>query len=112
MLSMGQGPDHSIYDVYINNTLWQSFDGYAATAAQRDVVVTTDVDGRKLQGEGPHLLEIRNRTEKNKNSYSYKVRFKQLTVAARTWTQQTIGYSYDKLSRLKEARYNPGVNSV
>ncbi|MBA3867525.1 MAG: hypothetical protein H0X30_00070 [Anaerolineae bacterium] len=110
-LSMGQGPDHSIYDVYINGTLWQSFDGYAAVAAQRDIVVSMDVDGRKLQGEGPHLLEIRNRVEKNKISTGNKVRFKQLTVT-RTWTQQTIGYTYDKLSRLKEARYNPGVNAA
>ncbi|MBA3867563.1 MAG: PD40 domain-containing protein [Anaerolineae bacterium] len=111
-LSMGQGPDHSIYDVYINGSLWQSFDGYAAVAAQRDIVVSIGVDSRKLQGEGPHLLEIRNRSEKNKNSTGTKVRFKQLTVTARTWTQQTIGYSYDKLSRVKEARYNPGVNTA
>lgn len=111
-LSMGQGPDHALYDVYINNTLWQSFDGYASSASQRDIVLTTDIDGRKLQGEGPHLLEIRNRTEKNKNSSGYKVRFKQLTVADLTWTQQTIVYKYDYLSRLKEARYNPGVNTA
>jgi len=109
-LSMGEGPDHSLYDVYINGTLWHSFDGYAATPAQRDIVVTTDVDGQKLQGEGPHVLEIRNRSEKNASSTDYKVRFKQLAVENRTWTQQTIKYEYDKLSRLKEARYNPGLN--
>ncbi|MEO8609210.1 MAG: RHS repeat-associated core domain-containing protein [Chloroflexota bacterium] len=41
-----------------------------------------------------------------------KLRFKQLVVEDRTWTQQTVNYSYDKLSRLLEARYAPGINEA
>lgn len=108
-LSMGQGPDHSIYDVYIDGSLWQSFDGYAVTAAQRNIVVTTGVDSLKLQDEGPHILEVRNRAEKNKLSSGFKVRFKELSVANRQWFEYNIGYMYDGLSRLKEARYADGV---
>jgi YD repeat-containing protein len=72
---------------------------------------------RKLGGEGPHLLEIRNRIERNKQNVTtpspvYKLRFQQLTVSNRTWTQQTIRYSYDRLARLKQARYAPGINAL
>lgn len=111
-LSMGTGPDHAIYDVYVGGSLWQSFDGYAASAGQRDIVIPLGVDNRKLQGEGPHLVEIRNRAEKNKNATGYKVRFKQLLVVDRTWILQTVKYSYDQLSRLLEARYAPGANAA
>lgn len=31
-LTYGTGPDHSIFDIYIGGSLWQSFDGYAAMA--------------------------------------------------------------------------------
>jgi RHS repeat-associated protein len=111
-LTMGTGPDHSIYDVYIGGSLWQSFDGYAAVAGQRDIVVTTGIDGRKLNSEGPHIVEIRNRAERNAQSSAYKLRFKQLLVVDRTYTLQTIRYSYDALSRLTEARTAPGVNAL
>jgi len=30
LLTIGTGPDHGIFDVYIGGSLWQSFDGYAA----------------------------------------------------------------------------------
>ncbi|MEO8609542.1 MAG: RHS repeat-associated core domain-containing protein [Chloroflexota bacterium] len=111
-LTMGIGPDHGIYDIYLGGSLWQSFDGYAASASQRDIVISLGVDSRKLQGEGPHLVEIRNRAEKNKTSTGYKVRFNQLLVVDRIWTLQTIRHSYDKLSRLLEARYAPGANAA
>lgn len=110
--NVSESPDHSILEVYISGTLWQSFDGYGASAGQRDIVITLGVDSRKLQGEGPHLVEIRNRAEKNKTSTGYKLRFKQLLVVDRTWTLQTVKYSYDKLSRLLEARYAPGANAA
>lgn len=111
-LTIGTGPDHSIYDVYIGGSLWQSFDGYAASADERDIIIPTDVDSGKLHGEGPHLLEIRNRNEKNANSSDYKVRFKQVVVTDRTWDLQSVEYLYDDLARLLEARYNPGINTT
>jgi hypothetical protein len=55
---------------------------------------------QSFDGDGPHLLEIRNRHERNLASSGYKLRFKSLTVDG----------EYDQLSRLTEARYNPGVN--
>ncbi len=109
-LTMGTGPDHSIYDVYVDGSLWHSFDGYAASASQRDIVISLGIDSRKLYSEGPHLLEIRNRAEKAKLSSGHKVRFKQLVVADTTYDLHTIEYAYDNLSRLMEARYNPGTN--
>jgi RHS repeat-associated protein len=111
-LSMGQGPDHAIYDVYLNGTLWQSFDGYAASPGQSDILISLGMDSRKLQGEGPHILEIRNRAEKNKNSSGYKIRFKQLVVVDQTWTAHILEYAYDQLARVREARYNPGLNTA
>ena len=72
---MGTGADHSIYDVYVNGALWQSFDGYAARPASGAISLTLDV-------EGPHLLEVRNRAEKNLASSGYKIRFKQLVTDA------------------------------
>ncbi len=104
VLTMGTGPDHSLYDIYIGGSLWQSFDGYAASAGQVDIKL-------EVQGDGPHLLDIRSRAEKNKNATGYKVRFKQLLIADRTYTLHTIEYGYDALSRLLEARCNPNINT-
>jgi RHS repeat-associated protein len=103
-LTMGTGPDHSIYDVYIGRTLWQSFDGYAVSAGQRDIDITA------LAHEGPHVVEIRNRPENNLSSIGLKLRFKQLLVADRTDDVRTLKYTYDALSRLLEARTVPGLN--
>ena len=105
-LSIGKGPDHGKQDLYIDGVLWQTVDAYAATAAQFDITVPT----LTLVTEGPHILEIRNRTDKNASSSGFKVRFKQLSVLDKTWTQQNIKYSYDKLSRVLEARYRPALN--
>jgi RHS repeat-associated protein len=103
-LSMGEGPDHSIYDVYIGHALWQSFDGYAATEGERQIVITLD-------GEGPHVLEIRNRADRNLQSSGYVVRFKQLVVPDWAYDAHTIAYEYDTLSRLRDARYGAGLNA-
>ena len=105
-LTMGKGPDHSTYDLYIDGVFWQTVDGYAASATQVDITVPTVT----LVTEGPHVLEIRNKNAKNGSSSGYKVRFKQLLVMDKTWTQQNIKYSYDKLARVLEARYCPGLN--
>jgi RHS repeat-associated protein len=109
-LTMGTGPDHSLYDVYLDGSLWQSFDGYAASAGQTDILVTLGVDSRKLTTEGLHILEIRNRAEHQSQSTGDKVRFKQLLIADEEYDFQTISYSYDALARLTEARYAPGLN--
>jgi RHS repeat-associated protein len=101
-LKMGQGPDHSIYDVYIGGRLWQSFDGYAASGAETTISIP-------LQGDGPYLFEIRNRPEKRKISTGYKVRFKSLAVDT-LYDLHTIEYEYDRLSRLLSADYYPGQN--
>jgi hypothetical protein len=111
-LTMGTGPDHSVYDIYIDGSLWQSIDGYAAAAGTRSIVMTTGIDGRKLATEGLHTVELRNRAERHSLATGYKLRFQQLVVADKTYTAQTIRYSYDKLARVREARYAAGVNGL
>jgi RHS repeat-associated protein len=96
-LTMGTGPDHSRFDVYIDGSLWQAFDGYAATDGERTIPL-------ELTGGGAHLLEIRNRREKSASSSGYVVRFKQL-VAQQAHTVRQIDYQYDALSRLISADY-------
>ena len=105
-LTMGTGSDHSLYDIYIDGSLWQSFDGFGA-GTDRVIQVTTET-GSGLTHEGLHILEIRNRIE---NPSRNKVRFKQLVIADQEYDLQTITYGYDALSRLTEARYAPSVNA-
>lgn len=99
-LTMGTGNDCGIYDVYINQTLWQSYDGYASSAGE-------DVIALEVKGDGAHLLEVYQRREKNSASSGYTVRFKQL-VALEAYDVETIDYTYDNLSRLLEADYDSG----
>jgi hypothetical protein len=84
-----------------DGSLWQTFDGYASVAGQADIKL-------EVHGDGPHLLDIRSRAERNKNATGYKVRFEQLLVVDRTYDLRTIEYAYDNLARLLEARYNQG----
>ena len=110
-LTFGVGPDHSIFDVYIGKTLWESFDGYAATFGEQTVDIPLNaVNGNRLAGEGPHLLELRNRPEKNAASSGYSLRFKQLVIPDVAYDLHTIRYQYDALSRLLSADYHPGIN--
>jgi RHS repeat-associated protein len=104
-LTMGTGPDHSIFDIYVNHALWRSFDGYAVAAGEREIEIL-------LESDGSHTLEIRNRAEKHLDSSAYKLRFKQLVVPDCTYDLHTIEYAYDALSRVTEARYNPGLNTA
>ena len=92
-LTMGKGPDHSIYDLYLDGEFWQSVDGYAVSPDQEDIAITSVT----LLDEGPHTLEIRNQNSKNASSSDYKVRFNQLLVEDKTWTLHTIEYNYDAL---------------
>ncbi|MDX2138738.1 MAG: hypothetical protein SF123_11645 [Chloroflexota bacterium] len=108
-LTMGTGSDHSLYDVYIDGSLWQSFNGYAASAGQVDILIPGQP---QLAGDGPHLLEIRNRAERQAAGTSaYRLRFKQLVVHDRSATLRTIQYTYDGLARLREARYLPRLRT-
>ena len=99
-LTIGEGPDHSIFDLYIDGTLYESVDAYAASAGSRVVDIV-------LKGDGWHGLEIRNRHAKNMQSSGYKVRFASLSVDT-ALSETVIDYSYDSLSRLIEADYNNG----
>src|SRR5690606_36378859 len=98
LLTMGTGPDHSLVDVYIGGTLWQSYDGYAPTAGERVIHLPADA-----------LLEIRNRADRNIQSSGYVIRFKQLDAREVTYDERTIAYTYDALSRLIEADYDNGT---
>lgn len=105
-LIMGQGPDHSIYDLYVDGDLWQTVDGYAATAGDAAFTLTTNEDG-------PHVLEVRNRPNKDLRSGGYQVRFKSLATisSAPLADVQTWSYSYDALARLSMGMSYPGVNA-
>ncbi|MDQ7035579.1 MAG: RHS repeat-associated core domain-containing protein [Anaerolineae bacterium] len=98
---MGKNDDCSLFDVYLDGTLWLSFDGYAATAS--DLTISIDVEGTGL-----HLLEVKNRLEHNVKSTGYKIRFKLLN-AQPAFDVSTIDYGYDDISRLLEADYDMGT---
>ena len=99
-LTIGEGPDHSIFDLYVDGTLYVSVDAYAASAGSRVMDIA-------LKDDGWHGLEIRNRHAKNIQSSGYKVRFASLSVDT-ALSETVIDYSYDSLSRLIEADYNNG----
>jgi RHS repeat-associated protein len=107
-LNMGQGPDHSLFDVYVDGSLWQTFDAYAASAGARAAIT---IAFAPTDSAGPHTLEIRNRSDRHRLSTGTKLRFKSLTVDG-LYDLHTIEYAYDKLLRLLEARYNPGLNTA
>ena len=111
-LTVGAGVNHSIFDVYVNGSLWRSFDGYAASGGELTV-------GADLASDGPHILELRNRAEHSlaaqaDASYDqtkFIVRFKQLALPDVEYDLHTLEYSYDKLSRLIAAYDYPGINT-
>ena len=86
------------------NTLWWSFDGYAASAGERSVNIQLVA--------GTHTLEMRNRVEKNPASSGYKIQFQQLQVLATTYTERTIDYTYDALARLIEADVSAALYTI
>ena len=71
-LVIGEGSDHGIFDIYIDGTLYESVDGYAASAGSRTVNIS-------VRGDGFHTLELKNRHEKHKLSGGYKIRFQSLS---------------------------------
>ncbi|MHB8627019.1 MAG: DUF7948 domain-containing protein [Aggregatilineales bacterium] len=74
-LKLGQGPDHGICDIYIDDAFWQSFDGYVSTATNTPYSLSIQLDN-----DGPHTLDLRNRAEKNSRSSAFTVRFYSLSV--------------------------------
>jgi RHS repeat-associated protein len=97
-LTMTTGPDHSIFDVYIGGSLWQSFDGYAESPGEQIILIY-------LQQQGTFPLEIRNRAARNLRSSGYVIGFRQMQIIETAYIQRQIDYIYDKLSRLTEADY-------
>ena len=98
-LTMGTGTDHGIYDIYIDGSLWESFDGYTTSGIDRLINIYLDKGGS-------HTIDIQNRAEKNKNSSGYSLRFKQLVVLSTIYDIQTIDYTYDALARLLTGSYS------
>jgi RHS repeat-associated protein len=93
----GTGPDHSLFDVYVGGSLWQSIDGYATERGEATLTIP-------LRYDGPLDFEIRNREEKNLQSTGYVVRFKQVQATSKLSTHN-IAYTYDGLARLLLADY-------
>ncbi|MCZ7543539.1 MAG: hypothetical protein M5R40_08380 [Anaerolineae bacterium] len=102
-LTLGQGPDHGICDIYVGNTFWQSVDNHAAQEGDNDIYIP-------VKGEGPYRIEIRNRGEKRAISTGYKLRFKSLKTKNHRYDLHTIEYAYDALARVLSADYYPGAN--
>jgi len=92
----GTGPDHGRFDVYVNHTLWESFDGYAPVADEATVIIP-------LTEEGWNSFEIRNTSDKAAASSGITLRFKSLIVESQDYQGQIITYTYDGLSRLAAA---------
>jgi len=103
-LTMGEGPDHSIYDVYVDGTLYQSIDGYAAQPGTRVTTIT-------LLDDGLHTLDVRNRPEKDTRSTGFTLRF-QSVETNRKYQLHTIQYQYDGLARVTGVLYYPELNDA
>ncbi len=101
-LTMGVGPNHSICDVYVDNTLWGRLDNYANTAGEETISLA-------LQNEGMHILDIRNTVDQHVDSGGWLLQFRQISVD-RLYSLHTVDYAYDALARLEEANYLPAGN--
>ncbi len=106
LLTIGTGPDHGQFDLYINDNYWRRFDAYATTPAERVIhlpEVTTP------QGKTTGKLSIKVRSDRHHRSTGRVFRFKQLAVIDTTYNERTIDYTYDGLSRLLTANYDGGT---
>ncbi len=106
LLTIGTGPDHGQFDLYINDTYWRRFDAYATTPAER-VIHLPQVP--TPTGATSGVIEIRNRSDRHHHSTGRVFRFKQLAIIDTTYTDTTIDYTYDALSRLTQADYDDGT---
>ncbi|GEM_PF-898598 len=106
-LTYGTGDDHSIFDVYINQTLYNSYDGYSPSNGEQSISIP-------LSTEGLHLVEVKNRHERHTFAQDgsdkdiYRMRFKTLVVEGHETVMQTIDYTYDNTQRLLSANYSGG----
>jgi RHS repeat-associated protein len=105
-LTMGKGPDHGIYGIYVDGVLQQTVDGYSASTGDQATTLT-------LTDEGPHTLEVRNTGTKNASSTGFKVRYKTLatSVSARLYDLLTYTFAYDAMTRIKTVSLYPGINT-
>ncbi len=105
LLTIGTGPDHGQFDLYINDNYWRRFDAYTTTPAER-VIHLPQVP--TPPGETSGKLSIKVRSDNHFCSTGRVFRFKQLAVIDATYNERTIDYTYDALSRLQQANYNTG----
>lgn len=109
-LTLGMGNDHGICDIYVDNTFWQGIDTYNATSGDHPAIVIN------LADEGPHVLDIRNRADKNLSNTAqngYQLRFKQAVVNNSYYGLYKIQYTYDALARITSAIYQqPSLGST
>ncbi len=106
LLTIGTGPDHGRFDLYINGRYWRRFDAYATTPAERVIhlpQVPTPL------GATSGVVEIRNHSDRHRRSTGHVFRFKQLAIIDTTYADTTIDYTYDALSRLTQADYDDGT---
>ncbi len=101
MLTFGTGSDYGICDIYLDQTLWNSIDTYAASTGE----MTVTISAYNLTG---HVLAIHNRREKHPASTGYKLSFKQAEIVGNFY-QHTLQHSYDTVSRLKQSAYRLGA---
>ncbi len=105
LLTIGTGPDHGQFDLYINDNYWHSFNTYTAQPGEQVIHLPKVV---KPDDATTGTLSIKVRSDKHFRSTGRVFRFKQLQVIDATYNERTIDYTYDGLSRLQQADYNTG----
>jgi hypothetical protein len=90
------GPDHGVFDIVVKGSLWQSVDAYTPTPGERVINLF-------LTQSAAVTLELRVRADRNLNATGYKLGFRRLALLETTFEQRTIRYTYDALSRIREA---------
>ncbi len=105
LLTIGTGPDHGQFDLYINDRYWRRFNTYTAQPGEQVIHIPAVPTP---PGETSGKLSIEVRSDNHFRSTGRVFRFKQLAVIDTTYTDTTIDYTYDALSRLQQANYNTG----
>jgi RHS repeat-associated protein len=101
-ITLGNGTDYGICEVYVDDHYWGSRDLYHASATEETFTIDCYEDT-------DHVLDIRVRREKNRAASGYKLALKQVEVS-REYEIQTILYGYDALARLQTADYFAGLD--
>jgi RHS repeat-associated protein len=95
-LTLGNGPDHGMCDIYVDGFMWGSRDLYSPSASEESFSIT-------CYEETAHVIEIRNRVDKNLASSGRKLSFKQVEIL-NGYEAKTEQYTYDALSRLSSSK--------